>query len=52
MILPADPEDYPAPSMEQWYKKRLIQHPRCNDPDHPGCPKCEGPEQDEEWKDD
>ena len=26
---------------EKRYKKQLVQHPHCQDPDHPGCEKCE-----------
>jgi hypothetical protein len=24
------------------YKQKLLNHPDCSDPDHPGCEVCEG----------
>lgn len=26
--------------LQRKYKKRLLQHPSCLDPDHPGCESC------------
>ena len=29
-------------AVEDMYNKELNKHPNCKDPDHPGCSKCEG----------
>jgi hypothetical protein len=52
MKLEADPSDFRNPAGEKWYQIKLLKHPNCNDPDHPGCDKCQGLEYDEEWLDD
>lgn len=31
------------------YNADLSRHPDCRDPDHPGCPRCEPDEFDEEY---
>lgn len=32
--------------IERRYQRQLANHPHCQDPDHPGCEKCE-PEDDD-----
>lgn len=32
------------------YQTKLIAHPDCRDPDHPGCAKCDEDNFPEEWK--
>ena len=35
---------------ERRYRNRLLRHPDCGDPDHPGCPTCsEHFDEDEGW---
>jgi hypothetical protein len=37
---------------ERRYRNRLLRHPDCGDPDHPGCPACsEHFDEDEGWDD-
>ena len=36
-ISEADFDDYVPPR----YRRQLLAYPDCQDPDHPGCPKCE-----------
>ena len=31
----------------RWYQKKLASHPNCRDPDHPGCEKCMGADDDD-----
>lgn len=33
------------------YKRLLRMHPRCDDPDHPGCDDCPGPDDCEDTED-
>jgi len=28
-------------AIENAYRSKLLKHPHCLDPDHPGCSKCE-----------
>jgi len=31
----------------RWYQQALAAHPDCRDPDHPGCEKCMGADDDD-----
>ena len=31
----------------RWYRQKLASHPDCRDPDHPGCAKCMGADDDD-----
>lgn len=39
----ADFDDYMPPA----YRRAIARYPHCADPDHPGCPKCDGSEDDD-----
>lgn len=47
-ISEADFDDYVPPR----YRRQLLNHPNCQDPDHPGCPACEPNEDDSDIESD
>ena len=47
--LPDDEDEvWSAEQYKRWHSK-YVAHPNCNDPDHPGCIKCEPDLFPEEW---